>query len=307
MEAKTNYTLVGLIVLVLTGAMIATGLWLSVGFDKKEYSQYVVYIHEAVSGLNEEAPVKYSGVQVGYVSKIRLNHEDPQLVEIILNIEKGTPITTSTYATLLSQGITGVSYVGLSAASSDLSPLEKLPGEPFPVIPAKPSLFNQLDRAIKEVSDNVNKVAVEVQRIFDRKNALYIRKTLANMQTFSDVIAQNSQHIDHSLKNADTMLQNLAKVSQELPTVMQDLKVGVKQFNRMATNVSDAGREVTSTMRTGKATIDQISQQTLPPAVVLMRRLDAIAANLEKVSNQMRLNPSVVLWGTKPPAPGPGE
>jgi phospholipid/cholesterol/gamma-HCH transport system substrate-binding protein len=307
LEAKTNYTLVGLIVLVLTGAMIATGLWLSVGFDKKEYVEYVVFIHEAVSGLNEEAPVKYSGVQVGYVSKIRLNHEDPQLVEIILNIEKGTPITTSTYATLLSQGITGVSYVGLSASSSDLTPLEKLPGEPYPVIPAKPSLFNQLDKAIKDVSDNVNSVAIEIQRIFDKKNASYISKTLANMQTFSDVIAQNSKQIDQSLKSADTMLTNLAQVSKDLPSVMQDLKVGVKQFNRMANSVTDAGKEVSGTMRSGKATIEQISQQTLPPAVVLMRRLDSIAANLEKVSNMMRQNPAVVVWGSKPPAPGPGE
>ncbi|MFW2561426.1 MCE family protein, partial [Legionella sp. S2E2] len=33
MEAKTNYTIVGLAVLILLGGLIEAGLWLSVGFD----------------------------------------------------------------------------------------------------------------------------------------------------------------------------------------------------------------------------------------------------------------------------------
>nr|WP_232220758.1 hypothetical protein [Legionella tunisiensis] len=75
----------------------------------------------------------------------------------------------------------------------------------------------------------------------------------------------------------------------------------------MTTAVTTAGDKVSSAMETGKTTINQISQQVLPPTVVLIRRLDTIAANLEKVSNQMRQNPAVVIRGTTPPKPGPGE
>ena len=60
-------------------------------------------------------------------------------------------------------------------------------------------------------------------------------------------------------------------------------------------------------MGSGKNTIDQISQQAVPSATSLLNRLNAIAANLEKVSNEMRQNPSVVIRGSKPPQPGPGE
>ena len=37
LEAKTNYTIVGLVVIILTCALLASALWLSVGFDQKKY------------------------------------------------------------------------------------------------------------------------------------------------------------------------------------------------------------------------------------------------------------------------------
>lgn len=135
MEAKTNYTIVGVVVLILLVGLITTMLWLSIGFNQKKYTTYTVYMHEAASGLTQDAPVKYNGVQVGYVKEIRLNQNDPRQVEILLDIEEGTPVTTSTFATLNSQGITGVSYIGLSASTSNLTPITKMPGEPYPVIP----------------------------------------------------------------------------------------------------------------------------------------------------------------------------
>lgn len=307
MEAKTNYTVVGLVVLILAGALLATALWLSVGFDQKKYHFYAVYIHEAVSGLSEQSPVKFNGVKVGFVSQISLNRHDPQQVRLLLSIEDGIPITTSTRATLISQGITGTTYVGLSASSPDLTPLVKAPNQPYPVIPASPSLFNQLDKVLKEVSENVGKVSKKVGEIFDSENAAYIKKSLANIKTFTDIIAQEGPQIRRSLKSADVLLKNVSTVSNQLPELMTELRIGLTKFKNMASAMTAAGNSVSSTMKTGKTAIDKISQQTVPSADTLLRRLDAIAANLEKVSTQMRQNPSVIIRGSTPPPPGPGE
>ncbi|MFC3908025.1 MlaD family protein [Legionella dresdenensis] len=307
MEAKTNYTMVGLAVIILTVALISVALWLSVGFDQKNYTTYAVYMHEAVSGLSEDSPVKYNGVQVGQVRKIELSHIDPQQVKILLSIEEGTPITTSTTATLISQGITGTTYVGLSASSSDLTPLRKIPKEPYPIIPSRPSLFNQLDSVLKEVSENVNAVSIEVKRIFDSENARNLKKSLANLETFTEVLSANNQNISQSLQNTNILLRNMANVSNQLPETMQDLRRSADKIGTMATDISNAGKQVSATMDAGKTALDKISQQTIPPAVVLLRRLDNIAANLEKVSSEMRQNPSVIIRGTAPSKPGPGE
>lgn len=304
MEAKTNYTLVGLAVILLTLALLTSALWLSVGFDQKKYRIYMVNIHEAVSGLSEESPVKFNGVQVGSVLKIQLNRTDPQEVKILLNIVDGTPITTSTTATLISQGITGNSYVGLSATSSDLTPLKARPNEAYPSIPARPSLFNQLDRVLKDVSENVNDVSLRLKHIFDDNNAENLKKSLANLQTFTSVLSDNSNSINQSLKNSDIMLRHLADVSKELPAMTRDLKESITQ---LTAEVSKAGNSVTEAMEAGKITLDKISRQAIPPSITLLQKLNQIATNLETVSVELRQNPSVILRGTTPPIPGPGE
>lgn len=307
MEAKTNYTIVGIIVLLLTAGVLSAILWLSAGFNSKSYSYYTVYLREAASGLNGDSPVKFNGVQVGNVSAIKLNKNDPRQVEITLSIEEGTPITTSTSATLISQGITGVTYVGLSAASDDLTPLEKMPGEPYPVIPAKPSLFNQLDAVLKEASDSINSASKEVKRIFTEENAKYVRLTLSNMERFSEVMANNSSSIDSALKSADVFLANASLISKDFPQIVKDLRAGINNFNALSIDLSHAGKSVTNTMGSGNNTLNKLSEQTIPQANLLLRKLNAISANIELLSNTMRQNPSVIIRGTKPSKLGPGE
>lgn len=307
METKTNYTLVGAVVLLLLVGLLFAFLWLSVGFNKKTYHPYTVYLSEAASGLSKDAPVKFNGVQVGFVHEIRLNKEDPRQVEIILDIEAGTPITTSTSATLISQGITGVTYIGLTAGSSDLAPLQKMPGEPYPVIPARPSLFNQLDSLLKEVSESIEKVSVQAEHVFNEENANNVRHILNNLEKITTAISRNDKNIDSTIKNADVFLKNLAKSSNQMPHLLKQIETGVGQFKAMADSLTKAGGSVTSTMGSGRNTLDKLSQETLAPAAILLRRLNAISANLEKISNEMRQNPSVVIRGAAAPKPGPGE
>lgn len=300
MESKANYTIVGFVVLILSTALLSTALWLSVGFQQKTYVNYTVYLNEAATGLSEEAPVKFNGVKVGYVKKIKLNMFDPRKVQILLAIEKGTPVTTSTTATLISQGITGVSYVGLSASTADLTPLKAMAGEPYPVIPARPSLFNQLDTAIKQVSENIDKFSQQARQIFSEENAKYLKETLHNMDQITAVISKNSDNINDSILRLDEFLKNLSKISDEFPSLTKEFKAGVADFRK-------AGASVSTTMIAGKEAIDKMSQETLPPAIQLLKRLNAISANLEQVSNDMRQNPSVIIRGTPPRKPGPGE
>ncbi len=286
MESKTNYFLVGMIVLLLAAGLLIAGLWLSVGFDQKKYDTYTVYMREPVSGLNDESPVKYNGVKVGYISKIELNNFDPQQVKLQIDVEEGTPITTSTEATLVAQGITGATYLGLSARSSTFIPLQKTADEPYPVIPYKPSFFNQLEKNINDVTRGIN-------RVFNKANARYINKSLANIEKTSEMIEQNNTNINKSL--------------QELPVLINALKDSVIKFNKTSDDISVAGVLVSETMRAGRNSIDKISQQAIPPAVVLLRRLNLIAANLEQVSAEMRQNPAIIIRGSAPPKPGPGE
>ena len=106
MESKVNYTLVGLFVIILGMALLGATLWLTIGIQPRVYDEYKVYIRESVSGLNPRASVKYRGVEVGQVVSIRLDPDNPELEELLLQIELNTPVREETKAVLTVQGLT---------------------------------------------------------------------------------------------------------------------------------------------------------------------------------------------------------
>ncbi len=286
MEAKTSYTLVGIIVLILAAALLSTLLWLSVGFDQKNYKTYIVYITESVHGLSDESPVKFNGVKVGMVSKVELDDTDPQKIKLELKIEAGVPITVGTRATLVTQGITGTTFLGLKAVSPSLAPLEKTGNEPYPVIPYTTSFFSLIE-------DNFTSISKSLKRMFDPQNAKLIKESLISLQEVSHTIAKNNKNIDKSLQN--------------LPKVITQLEASIRSFGEMTQHVSAASGQFSKTMQVGRDSIDQINQQTLPNTTILLKRLELIAANLEEVSSLMRQNPAVIIRGTAEQPAGPGE
>jgi phospholipid/cholesterol/gamma-HCH transport system substrate-binding protein len=286
LESKTNYTVVGLTTLLLLIGLITASLWLSVGFDQKKYHTYVVYMGETVSGLNEDSQIKFNGVKVGAISGIEIDKKDPQQVKLFLKVEDGTPITVSTQAALISQGITGTNYLGLTAATPTTVPLKALPGEKYPVIAYKASFFNQLEKTIEDVS-------VSMKQLINEKNTQNLSEAISNLAKITSAFAENSKDIEKTLR--------------ELPRLMVEIKDSVTKFSDMSEDVSDASDKLSTTMQAGRNAIDKISQQAIPPAVILLRRLDLIAANLEHVSVALRKDPAIIIRGSAPQKPGPGE
>jgi phospholipid/cholesterol/gamma-HCH transport system substrate-binding protein len=286
LEAKANYKFVGLITIILLASLIIVSLWLSFGFDKKRYKTYLVYMAEAVSGLNDDSQVKFNGVKVGYISGIEINKKDPQQVKLYLKIEEGTPITVSTQASLISQGITGNNFLGLSAMTPNTELLKAMPGEKYPVITYKSSFFKQLETTIEDVSKGMKELISE-------KNTKNLSETISNLTEFSQVFAKNSKELD--------------KVLHEFPLLMSELRESVAKFSDMSMDVSNASDNFSSTMLAGRNAIDKLNQQALPPTISLLRRLDVIAANIEELSVELRNNPSIIVRGAPSRRPGPGE
>ncbi|MGV3740001.1 MAG: MlaD family protein [Gammaproteobacteria bacterium] len=285
MESKANYTLVGMAVVALLFGLIITALWLSEGFDHKSYNNYLVYMREAVTGLSEGSLVKYNGVKVGTVSSISID-KDPSLVKLVLQIEEGTPITVSTEAFLIPQGITGTTYLGLSSVSSDRTPLKVKPGCLYPVISYRPSLLFQLETTVADFSKSM-------KSFLSPQNSENFKKILDNFQRVSGILAVNDQALEQTI--------------EKMPKLLDEMRESVDRFSTMSRDMSSAGRQLKATMVTGKDTLDIISQQTMPPTISLVHRLDIIAGNIERLSADLRRNPAMLIRGAAPPRKGPGE
>lgn len=272
MEPKVNYAVVGAFVILLTAAITLAIIWLSSGFSLQANAEYLVYMTESVSGLSLDSPVEYNGVNVGNVKSIRLNRKNPQLVEVLLNIDRTTPITRGTVATLNTRGITGFTYLALKDKSTDLRPLLPEPGEKYAVIPTAPSLFVRLDTALTQLTANLRKITETIQSLFDRQNQESFKHILLNIKKVTGTFAENSQQLN-------AIFANTAKASKQLSPFLQSSIGAVNDFH----------------------------YQTLPATYKVMTSLDEMTRNLVEVSLELKQNPSILIRGVQPQPLGPGE
>lgn len=224
MQSKVNYTAVGIFVVVLGVFLCVAVLWLGAFGDSKKFNTYLVYVHEDVTGLSAESVVRFNGVEVGYVRSIRLDADNPKLVKLKLSIQPDVKITTSTYAILNAQGITGVVYVNLKAQTETAPPLVAAPGEEFPVIPSHPSLLMQLSEVLPEVATNVKNLSASISQVLDVDNRQSIKESLQNLslttKTLSNQILPNAQQAFLNLSKATANLNDLTDELQRNPSIL---------------------------------------------------------------------------------------
>ena len=325
MESRVSYTLVGLFVIVLGALLVGGVVWLTAATETKQYNYYLVYTSESVAGLNINAPVNYKGVQVGQVVNIALDPENPDLVELTLKIEQGTPIREDTTAKLVSRGITGVVYVELSGSSAQSPPLVVQPGKRLPVIKSAPSLvarveeaFNNLYvrmdvlfseenlKAISRILANVRTITAAVG-----ENSAEITQTLKNLQKLSDTLAANATSLNRVLAGAGNTFENSARLTNELRT---DLKPLLAQFQTTLASAETMTKSISTTSRDiGKAAdgrlqeIGQLVHKTTPDLNRLLADLRRLTDTMDRFIKTVERDPRMFLFGKPQNAPGPGE
>ncbi|MBW5803023.1 MCE family protein [Coxiella endosymbiont of Ornithodoros amblus] len=307
MDTKVNYTLVGFFIILLGAASIVILLWFSTFRHRQTFDTYLTYMHEEVSGISAQTPVRFNGVKVGYVQKIEINPADPQQVVLTLKIQHETPITTSTIATLRSEGIMGTDYVALKALTATAPPLIAKLGEKYPVIPSEPSLLMKLSTALQEVTKTIKELSDNVGRVFDEENRRAISASLVNIQKVTKTLLDNSENIDATLYSMKRLMKNTAKASEQLPTIMHQLQDALVNIKITARQFDRAGHGIELTVGDAHTAIQNMSTQILPTVLPLLTKLNATAAYLQELSIELQHNPSMLVRGKHPPLPGPGE
>lgn len=250
MDTKVNYSVVGAFVIILTAVFILMIIWLSSGLSAKSYQIYMVHMNESVAGLNVDSAVKFNGVEVGRVKKIELNPDNPQIVNLLLDIEENTPITVDTRATLNIQGLTGVATVALKTIGPNTTSLKKEKGEKYPIIQSAPSLFARLDVALTDLTNNLSEITKSIRSILNPENQRSLKETLKSLSLVSENLAANNQTISSILQNTASSVQSFN--IQTLPATNQLLNSLQNTSNNMAV-ISSEIKQNPSVIIRGKA------------------------------------------------------
>lgn len=203
METKANYLIIGILTLVGLAASLVFVLWLAKVEVERQYAYYEVSF-ENVSGLGSAGDVRYNGLPVGQVIDLRLDPDDPSKVRVRIEVDAATPVKTDTEVSLQGQGVTGVSFVGLSGGSQEA---EDLPQNG--ILIAKASPLQSVLEGAPELLQRAVTLLENVDEVVNEENRAAISDVLGNL-------ASASGRLDRALEDFEALSANLRQAAQEV-------------------------------------------------------------------------------------------
>ncbi len=303
-----NYAVVGIFVLILSTAIIAGVLWLaSGGAFQKKYDLYLAIEDESVAGLNLNAPVKYSGVDVGKVQDILLDPNNPGRVRLLFAIERGTPIKEDTVAVLKTQGLTGIAYVELGGSTKEALPLSIKEDQEYPVIRTKPSLSTRLETVLTTVLEKLDHTTSNIDSLLSKENQQALQNSLRDIATIAHTVAARKDTIDAGITSAARTFDNTDRATRKIEPLL-------RQISQTAEAIEKTSQEASVTINNANQTVDSIGHdvsrfttESLPEVQRLLGELNVLAASLRRLSEQTERDPASLIRGRSNVPEGPGE
>lgn len=303
MERNVNYTLVGIFVIATLSVGFLFIVWLLNGQDKHLMTDYTVYFNSDVNGLEEGSAVKYRGVSVGKVNKIRLAQDRPDLIKVDIEIDKTTPVYQNTTGVLKPKGITGLSFIELTTTNSDKKvPIVTSANEKFPVITTEPSKFDQIlndapqitDR-VKNLADNLNTGAARLNMLFGDNNQDKVNSILANL----DFLIKNT-----SMMVSPENTKAIAKAIADIQKFAASANAIVDNKNRLKLQATLANLEkttanlntVTSVLAQNSNSLGRFSGETLHEMNLLVEDSRKTMKAVTKLSASLTEKPSKIIY-----------
>jgi phospholipid/cholesterol/gamma-HCH transport system substrate-binding protein len=192
METRAPYVLIGAFVLAVIGAAFGFAYWLHNTGSLTERTTYRIRFENTVSGLLTGAAVLFNGIRVGEVTALELDANNPNFVTATVAVVATTPVRADTKAGLDFQGLTGVPVVTLQGGSKP--PIRS--GEPL-TLTADPLAGQSMTTAARDALRRLDGILAD--------NAEPLHNTIANLNTFSEALARNSDKLDGIIKGLERL------------------------------------------------------------------------------------------------------
>ncbi|MGP1516497.1 MAG: MlaD family protein [Ottowia sp.] len=322
MENKSHALAAGLFVLALFGMLIGLAAWLT--SDRTERDVYELSTHEPVSGLQEQAAVRFRGVTVGKVTRISFDDRKTGNVLVRLEVDKNTPITRATFARLDFQGVTGLSFVQLDNEGHSDEALRSEGGRP-PRIPLRSGLLGEFTDHAKVLMNQMSEATSRANALLDEDNRQALIGTVTDLGAAARDIAAAARSVQQlSAETRATIAAQLGPSQTSIPQLVAQATRTLKSFEDVAVQARSAVgdlQQVSASLQTGMAqmtapgglvhSLDDsaraLSAQTLPGIQRAVRQAGSAMRNVDRAAASFSENPQVLLFGHGALPPGPGE
>jgi phospholipid/cholesterol/gamma-HCH transport system substrate-binding protein len=309
MEREANYVAVGAFMLLVAIMAALFVYWYSDSRESRHYIRYEVYFDGSVSGLSEGGPVRYLGVDIGRVARIRVDRRAPDRVQVLVDIDSAAPISDRTLAELSLQGVTGLLYIDLQqqrpgATSQRL--MDRVESERYTVIRSIHSNFDAFLSSLPEVAARIGELATRANQILSDEN-------IASFTHLANSLDRAGSSLPQAVRDAGALVAELrsataegreviGKVRTAADTAAPDLAAAVQRLRVTADHLATASAQLDGVLADNRAALTGFMHEGLPQIEALARDSRAAAREFQQLSKSLRDNPSRLLY--QPAAPG---
>jgi phospholipid/cholesterol/gamma-HCH transport system substrate-binding protein len=279
METKANYVAIGAFVLTCVLGMLVALLWLAGTQYSEEFSYYKTFFSGPVTGLGKGTTVRYNGIDVGRVSKLDFNPDDPKSVIVTMQVSPSLPIHADSVASIASEGLTGGSYVEIDGGSKSSDILRPEHRGDIPVIRSKQSMFQELEQSAPKLVMKLNQIADSLNATLDQKNRDAIAQTLDHLRNMTALLDRHSADLDRTIANIAAATQSINLDLGDLHNVLGHADQTTLKLNHVA---DDLDKQVNG------AQLGQLSADT-----------QALEQSLTHLSNQIENEPTKLIFGDR--------
>ena len=329
MENKSHAFAAGAFVIAVVALLLGLATWLS--RDQQEGDIYELSTAESVTGLSEQAAVRFRGINIGKVTQIGFDPLNKGQVLLRISIRKDVPLTESTYATLGYQGVTGLAFVQLDNEVSTGAALTTSDDQPTR-IPLRPGLLSQF-------ADQGSFILEQTQRISERVGELLSPANQQAIMSSVQAIGESATKLGAASERIQAILDaQLGPERTSIPALVADTRATMLALQKSTTELTATAQAATASAQalTGIAKAatapngllqklergaDDLSQSAqainsvvLPSAVRAAegaaRTANAAtrtARSVDRAATALADEPRSLIFGSGGTPPGPGE
>ncbi|MGD0190575.1 MAG: MlaD family protein [Rhizomicrobium sp.] len=279
METRANYVAVGIFVLVCVAGLFVALLWLAGSQYTEEFAYYRTVFTGAVTGLGTGTTVRYNGIDVGHVSKLNFDPDDPKKVVVIMQIDPSLRLHSDSVATIASEGLTGGSYVEIDGGSKNAPILESQGWGDYPTIRSKPSTLQQLEQSAPQLLAKIDRIADRLNDLFNDKNRAAFAQTLSNLRDLTGDLSRHSADMDRILTNVSSASSNLNSDLVGMRAVIAHADDTTQKLAKLSADTDTA---------INGARVDELMGQTRD-----------LVKSLTSLSDELKRDPSRLIYGDR--------
>ena len=315
MENKAHYALIGTFVLMALFAVIAFVAWLSNAQFDQQFDKYEVSFQGGVQGLSQGTEVRFNGLKVGDVTRLRIDPNDTNAVLVDIQVEADTPVDTKSVGRMEPLGLTGLNYIQIIPGGEGFPLIKDLPGRgPYRlvgeasridmllggggnVIEAAQSALARVNNVMSEdaiadfhdILSNINQITTNFKDL-DVDGEL-VEHTLTVIAQAATDVSSAANAVDIAAKDFDSL------ITEDVKSALARAEVSMAELDKALGSIGTAADGTGELITDSREAINRLSNSGLTDLEETVDGLRRLVVTLGRVADSLERSPTQFIAG----------